>query len=74
MWLLFHATRTGIAAELTAASGGNREQLLGQRPAGCEQSEAIMTERLRSSSKKKKKIPNPVKGFIIFCIIGSRRV
>ena len=24
--------------------------------------------------KKKKKIPNPVKGFLIFCIIGSRRV
>ena len=23
---------------------------------------------------KKKKIPNPVKGFLIFCIIGSRRV
>ena len=22
----------------------------------------------------KKKIPNPVKGFLIFCIIGSRRV
>ena len=29
-------TRTGIAAELTAASGGNREARLGPWPAGCE--------------------------------------
>nr|DAL14684.1 MAG TPA_asm: hypothetical protein [Caudoviricetes sp.] len=28
------------ATATTAASGGSREELLGQRPAGCEQSEA----------------------------------
>ena len=36
MWLLFYATRTGIAAELIAASGGNREAKLGPWSAGCE--------------------------------------
>lgn len=33
---VFNLTRTGIAAELTAASGGNREARLGPWPAGCE--------------------------------------
>ena len=33
---VFNLTRTGIAAELTAASGGNREAKLGPWSAGCE--------------------------------------
>ena len=33
---IFNLTRTGIAAELTAASGGNREAKLGPWSAGCE--------------------------------------
>ena len=36
---VFNLTRTGIAAELTAASGGNREAKLGPWSAGCERSE-----------------------------------
>ena len=33
---VFNLTHTGIAAELTAASGGNREAKLGPWSAGCE--------------------------------------
>jgi hypothetical protein len=33
---VFNLTRTGIAAELTAASGGNREAKLGPWSAECE--------------------------------------
>ena len=33
---VFNLTRTGIAAELTAASDGNREAKLGPWSAGCE--------------------------------------
>ena len=33
---VFNLTRTGIAVELTAASGGNREAKLGPWSAGCE--------------------------------------
>jgi len=30
--------------------------------------------KISNKEHEKKKIPNPVKGFLIFCIIGSRRV
>lgn len=32
------------------------------------------SRKISNKEHEKKKIPNPVKGFLIFCIIGSRRV